>query len=210
MLIKQIVCLIGALIDTHFYANKIIFSYLSILKALELNRCLWYLCLRDLHCTKNRKNWHKSSRHIQWTAKSTFAWNSRGITHWRAVCGLATRRFINSWVLCFWLNTQQPIWNWALITCKSRCSEVSAGQMCNTTAMALEPGKYCSFFILYATDWNCSCIYCTQQTRTSVGPVYMWLFILIILWSSVWIFYAFTAPNQCWPFHSSNFEKKNC
>lgn len=56
MLIKQILLLIGALIDTYFYANKLMFSYLSILKALlpilELHRSIWFLYFIDL------KIWH--------------------------------------------------------------------------------------------------------------------------------------------------------
>lgn len=51
MLIKQIVLLTGALFDTYFYANKLIFSYLSVLKALGLSRYLWFLHLIDLDCT---------------------------------------------------------------------------------------------------------------------------------------------------------------
>lgn len=54
MQIKQIVLLIGALIDTYFYANKHLFSYLSILRllpTLELNGCIWYRYLIDLEGT---------------------------------------------------------------------------------------------------------------------------------------------------------------
>lgn len=36
MQIKQIVLLIGALIDTYFYANKRLFSYLSMLRLFRL------------------------------------------------------------------------------------------------------------------------------------------------------------------------------
>lgn len=51
MLIKQVVLLTGVLFDTYFYANKLIFSYLSTLKALCLSRYMWALYLMDLDRT---------------------------------------------------------------------------------------------------------------------------------------------------------------
>lgn len=112
MLIRQIVLLTGALFDTYFYANKLIFSYLSVLEALGLCRYICFLHLIDLDCTFKDFAQRLMSYSIidkinlcqeqqEHHALPSSLWSHCTVGY--------VQRFINSCVLCFWLNTQQPI-----------------------------------------------------------------------------------------------------
>lgn len=121
-------------------------------------------------------------------------------------------RFINSWVLCFWLNTQQPIWNWALITCKNMIEWwLAMAEWCITVAIIITIKH--SLLFIYLFFYRSQCFNgCKKQTKKPTKKVrheyklIRFVISLITLWSSIWFLYAFTASNQNWPFHLSIFE----